>query len=175
MQKKYIITGSPGTGKTTLIKALKKKGFSTISEISRKVIIAQQHEKGNAYPWGDIETYASLVYYKTKKILREQPESIFMDRSLVDTMAYLTFSNKKIPKELLEFPYQKYYHKTVFFAPSWEEIYEIDAQRPQQFIALNGLQEILWSTYEKLGFTCVLLPKADVLSRIDFVLDKIDL
>ncbi|MCD8445075.1 AAA family ATPase, partial [Tenacibaculum finnmarkense] len=40
-QKKYIITGAPGTGKTTLINLL-KNSFSCMDEVSRKVITEEQ-------------------------------------------------------------------------------------------------------------------------------------
>lgn len=175
INKTYIITGPPGAGKTTLIQALSQKGFSAIPEVSRDIIIEQQKTGGNAFPWGDVVRYASLVFKETKVRLKENTNSLFVDRSLIDTMAYLEFSKQKIAKELLEFPFHQYYHKTVFFAPSWAAIYEIDPQRPQQFKELVGLQEVLWNTYEKLGFTCVVLPKTDVETRMNFVFHKIDL
>lgn len=42
MPKKIALIGGPATGKTTLIDALKAKGFSCMDEISRQIIIEAQ-------------------------------------------------------------------------------------------------------------------------------------
>ena len=34
--EKFVITGAPGTGKTTILNHLKKIGYSCIDEISKK-------------------------------------------------------------------------------------------------------------------------------------------
>ena len=39
MQQKIVITGGPGTGKTTLIKELEKRKFTCIPEISRQITL----------------------------------------------------------------------------------------------------------------------------------------
>jgi len=170
--QKYIITGAPGTGKTTLIEALSSKGYSVMTEVSRDVIIEQQKTGGNAYPWEDVVTYAGLVYNRTKQRLENCANALFVDRSLIDTMAYLKFYEQDISKEISDFTYHKHYNTIVFFAPSWKEIYKKDSQRPQEFNELNGLDELLWETYQNLGFTCVLLPKTEVAKRVEFVLHK---
>lgn len=173
-KKKYIITGPPGAGKTTLIEALRNKDYSVMPEVSRDVILRQHELGGDGCPWKDVVTYASLVYHKTQERLEKYSNALFVDRSLVDTMAYLEFYNKNQTKELKEFSYHKHYNTIVFFAPSWGEIYKTDSERPQQFKELNGLGELLWDTYQSLGFTCVLLPKKDVATRVKFVLNKIE-
>ena len=88
---------------------------------------------------------------------------------MIDIIAYLEFYNKPVFSELLNFPFIKYYHKTVFFAPSWQEIYKTDAQRPQQYAELKGLAEKLGEVYQRLWFDCVFLPKTSVSDRLKFV------
>ena len=39
MQQKIVITGGPGTGKTTLLHSLKKRGFHCMDEISREITL----------------------------------------------------------------------------------------------------------------------------------------
>ena len=53
MIQNYIITGAPGTGKTTIINALKKEGYSCAEEISRELIAEQIDIGGNILPWKD--------------------------------------------------------------------------------------------------------------------------
>ncbi|MCW2119671.1 AAA family ATPase [Flavobacterium sp. 7A] len=170
--KKYIITGPPGAGKTTLINQLAVEGVIIIPEASREIIIAQQLNNGKAVPWEDIETYAVLVFEAIKNRLKNNPEAVFTDRSMLDIIAYLEFYNKLVFDDLLNFPFSTYYHQTVFFAPSWQEIYKIDPQRPQQYSELQGLAEKLQEVYQRFGFNCVILSKVSVESRIKFILKK---
>lgn len=47
----YVITGGPGTGKTSLIEALERDGLKTIKEVARDIIKEQQQQGGEALPW----------------------------------------------------------------------------------------------------------------------------
>ena len=42
--RRILITGSPGSGKTTLIKGLKKKGYKVFYEFSRSLIKSHDNE-----------------------------------------------------------------------------------------------------------------------------------
>jgi len=39
-----VITGGPGSGKTTLVKELEAKGFACLHEISRQIILEAQQQ-----------------------------------------------------------------------------------------------------------------------------------
>ena len=49
----FIITGGPGSGKSTVIDALAKRGISTMSEAGRAIIQDQVAIGGEALPWAD--------------------------------------------------------------------------------------------------------------------------
>ncbi len=44
MQQKIVLIGGPGTGKTTIINELIKRGFYCMPEVSRKVILKAKKE-----------------------------------------------------------------------------------------------------------------------------------
>jgi len=174
MQKKYIITGAPGTGKSTLIEALENQGILCLKEISRQIIISEQNQGNDGMPWENIERFTELVFAKTKESLHASPQSVFCDRSLVDSLAYIKHKKKSIPDYLEHFSFQKYYHKTVFFAQPWKAIYKNDPQRPEDFEAQLLLSSQLEKTYNYLGFNLVVLPFVSVESRVAFVLEKLN-
>jgi len=48
--KRNILTGTPGSGKTSLLHALKSQGYSVIEEAATDVIALEQ-KRGNPDPW----------------------------------------------------------------------------------------------------------------------------
>jgi len=153
-----------------LINALEEKGIKCLKEVSRDIIQKEQESGKDGMPWGDIERFSNLVFEETKSRLQKEPDSIFSDRSLIDNIAYLKHANKKVEEELENFNFNKYYHKTIFFASPWLEIYKQDPQRPQLFEDQIKLSKKLIEVYEKFGFKIIYLPLTNIASRVDFIL-----
>lgn len=172
MYKKHIITGAAGTGKSALLKGIESQGVTCIAEISRQVIIKEQQQNNKGTPWQNIERFTYLVFQQTQHALEAQPNALFCDRSLVDNIAYLKYHNKAIPTYLQQFNFKKYYHKTVFFIPPWEKIYENDPQRPEDFQTQVNLSKVLRTTYLNLGFRFIEVPLTSINHRISFVWEQ---
>ena len=49
----YIFNGGPGSGKTSVLNALKQQGYLTVSEVGRKIIQEQTAVGGNITHTGD--------------------------------------------------------------------------------------------------------------------------
>jgi predicted ATPase len=62
------------------------------------------------------------------------------------------------------------YHRRVFFAPPWPEIYAADAERRHDLDAAIAEYHRLSSAYPSLGYEIMALQKVDVSERADFVL-----
>ena len=171
IHKKHIITGAPGTGKTTVLNLLKET-LPCMDEVSRRVIIDEQKKNSNGMPWGDINRFTNLVFNTTKQELLNT-NTLICDRSLLDLEAYLNVANKTIPDYLQKFPYHENYHKTVFFAPTWFDIYCKDSQRLQEFNYYLKLEKALLKQYKKRNFEIIILPKSSPLERKKLILDSI--
>ncbi|CAM1374686.1 AAA family ATPase [Tenacibaculum xiamenense] len=168
--KRYIITGAPGTGKTTLINALNKKGYTTFEEVSRRIIVSEQQNNGTKTPWQDVEAFTDAVYLQTIKELNARIQTpAFVDRGLADNIAYLKLRELPISEKFLNFDYKNAYQTTVFLLPLWKDIYVQDEQRLQSFEEAEKLQLLLIQSYENLGFSLKRLPKQTVEERIMFI------
>ena len=58
--KKYILTGGPGTGKSTLILALEQEGYATVPEAAEAYIKYRQ-AMGKPDPWTEDTGYTSRL------------------------------------------------------------------------------------------------------------------
>ena len=57
----FVITGGPGSGKSTLIDALAGHGICTMPEAGRAIIRDQVAIGGEALPWSDRRAFAELM------------------------------------------------------------------------------------------------------------------
>jgi predicted ATPase len=183
--KAYIITGAPGTGKTSIINELSKTGILGLEEIPRKLIKNKIAEKMGISPFTDLKSFFNLVFnemHKQYQDLYSYPEKIkenssykycFFDRAMPDVLGYsykskITFSQNKI--NIIR---KSNYEKTVFFCPLWEEIYTTDAERPYPIEEIKLLDKNLFNAYTNLGFHIDILPKTSIRQRIKYILDRI--
>ena len=60
-QRLFVVTGGPGSGKTTLIDALAQAGCARSIEAGRGVIQDQVAIGGPALPWRDPQAFAELM------------------------------------------------------------------------------------------------------------------
>ncbi|HOP49907.1 MAG TPA: ATP-binding protein [Ignavibacteriales bacterium] len=165
-----IITGAPGTGKSTLIKYLKSLGFFCFDEVSREIITTQQRFNGNLVPWGDTLKFAEFCFEKMLSQLNAKKELAFFDRGIPDLIAYLEFYNFPVPTYF--YKSIQHYFKKVFYCPIWEEVYVNDPQRPQTLEIAKGLDYFLRKTYTELEFDIIELEKISVDKRAEKVLNN---
>src|ERR1700685_1174288 len=97
--KRYVLTGAPGSGKTSIIRQLELDGFSVVEEAATDVIVLQQAQ-GIAEPWTHasfIETVADLQKARQLRASFEQAEIQFHDRSAICTVALALYLGYSVP------------------------------------------------------------------------------
>lgn len=164
------MSGCSGGGKSTLLRALKSKGFEAVNEAGRRIVKAEAIISGTALPWTDVRAFLEKAIALALKDYEEHSAfsgPLFFDRSLVDLiLAYSHITGLKSYDHLLS---EKPYGRRVFLTPPWPEIYVMDAQRQHSFEDAKKEYDRLKTGWASLGYEVILIPKADVETRVAFV------
>lgn len=174
----YVITGGPGVGKTTLIEGLKKYGFQTVEEDARRIIKNQVDSQKDGLPWENKEFYAKLMLEASIKsynqiITTKDSNPIFFDRGILDSICYMKMEKIPISIEINELIKQYPYNMDVFILPPWEEIYEKDNERKQNWNEAEFTFHKMKETYLEFNYNIVIVPKMTMEERVQFILQNI--
>lgn len=168
-----ILTGGPGAGKTTLIAALKQRGYATAPEAGRAIIQNYQAIEGPALPWRDRGLFAELMLsweLRSYGAAAEQEGTVFFDRGVPDVLGYLDLIGLPVPEHAKRAAELFRYHPTVFILPPWPEIFAQDAQRKQTLEEAEQTCAALTKAYAQAGYALAEVPRGTVAQRTDFIL-----
>jgi len=175
--KKIALIGGPGTGKTTLINALKAKGFACMEEISRQVTLeAQQKGIDQLFLEDPLLFSEHLLLGRQNQFLKADDlnhEIVFFDRGLPDVVAYLDYLKSSYPESFKTICSQHKYNY-IFILKPWKAIYEQDNERYETFEQALIIHNFLMETYTSYGYSIIETPFGTVQERIDFILDHLN-
>jgi predicted ATPase len=188
----YVITGGPGSGKTTALAELARRGHICIPEDARAVIqqqVAIQEQVascGQALPWADGPRLADLLadllieqsiatYREQAVIWHAQPAKypqipVYFDRGIGDAFTCADLIGHALPIALCEQAKHYRYRDPVFLAPWWPEIYITDTERRQSTEEAERTEHVIVTTCTELGYRILRLPLTTPAERADFIL-----
>lgn len=169
----FIITGGPGSGKSTLIDALEQRGYARSIEAGRGVIQDQVAIGGDALPWENQSAFAELMLCWEMRSYRNAQRAsgvAFFDRGVPDVIGYLQLMKLPVPAHVYKAADIFRYNRKVFIAPPWPEIFAQDGERKQDFEEAVRTYDAMVHTYEKLLYELIELPRVSVEERVEFVL-----
>ncbi len=169
----HVLTGGPGSGKSSLLATLGQAGHSIAEEAGRAIIRDQQSIDGAGLPWREANLFAELMLAwelrAHRQALRLQ-RPVFFDRSLVDVISYLRLNDLPVGTHLLRAARQVRYQPQVFLLPHWPQIYCNDAERRQDTAEAERTAEVMREVYTEFGYQIIDMPLANLEQRRDFVL-----
>lgn len=175
--RRIVITGGPGSGKTSLINYLAKEGYLVMHEVSREVILEAQKEGIEQLFLENPMLFSEKLLEGRLKQFQEGESSeapiLFYDRGLPDVTAYMDFMNIHYPKNFSVTCLENRYDE-IFVLPPWEAIYEQDNERYESFEQAEKLFQFLKNGYKNYDYKINEVPVGTIKERTKFILNKID-
>jgi len=157
-------------GKSALLEELRRRGYATVEEPGRRVVKEQLLSGGTALPWQDGVAFAryciALAVSDRKSARRQQGRWVFFDRGLIDASVALQHLTGE--PTLAAIRQSQRYHRRVFLAPPWAEIYVTDRERRHSLDMGIAEYQRLVDAYPALGYEMTVLPKIGVAERAEF-------
>ena len=172
----FVLSGGPGSGKTTVVDELEKLGFSCAPEVARQIIKEQVRAGGKALPWSHREEFTHLMLQRSiQAYLEHMPAAspMFTDRGIPDTLAYARLIGLHDATAIEDACRYFRYAPLVFVAPPWEEIYKSDAERKQDFAEAERTFAEISKAYGQYDYELIELPKLPPPDRAQFILQTL--
>jgi len=168
--KRFILTGTPGAGKTAILRRLERDGFGVVEEAATDVIALEQ-AGGVAEPWTDPSFIDRVIDLQRSRQLRAATapdEFQFHDRSAVCTAALAAFLgygvSASLLRELQRVERDAIYQRRVFFIRTLGFIQPTQARRIS-FEDAQRFEQLHEKTYRDHGFDLVPIDPGSVLDR----------
>lgn len=169
--KRIVITGGPGTGKSSLVLHLQSQGHYCKPEISREIILKAREEGyeqlflKKPLLFSEILLEGRLKQYEE---VEKKRQTLYYDRGLPDVVAYLNYISLGYPESFDDLCL-KYRYEKIFLLPPWEEIYEQDNERYESFEEATTIYYHLKETYENYQYTPIEVPTGTLEERAAFI------
>nr|WP_260006321.1 AAA family ATPase [Leisingera sp. M527] len=94
---------------------------------------------------------------------------VIFDRGTPGILGYFKLCGLPVPPHVAAAAKAARYNRCVFLAPFWDEIFTQDTERKQTRAEAEATCAVMRETYTALGYEITELPRADIVTRADFV------
>lgn len=175
--RRIVITGGPGTGKSSIIEELKQRGHICFEEISRQVTLeARKNGIEQLFLTQPLLFSQLLLEGRSKQFIeadKHDNTTVFMDRGIPDVLAYMDFFGSEYPDNFINVCQNNTYD-VVFILSPWQEIFQCDSVRYETFEQSELIHERLLKTYEQFNYHLIDIPFDTVEKRVDFIIDSLN-
>jgi len=171
----FILTGAPGTGKSSLINELRAKGYNCVDEPARQIILEQKAIDGNGIYEKDSKLFIELMLSRsiyTYNHHQNNDTNLIYDRGIPDIIAYAKLSGNFNDHYIKASNLYRYNNK-VFYLPVWDEIYTNDEDRKMTLVAAKEFDQLIRQSYHELGYEIIEVPLVNIADRAKFIEDRL--
>jgi len=181
--KRVVITGGPGTGKTSVIQALESSGFHCFHEVIRDLTLRARLEETPDIQRTNPLAFVSDPHDFNRRLLEGRMRHfgqasgmarpvVFYDRGLPDVLGYMDYFGQKYGPDYTSACRENRYDK-VLLLPPWKAIYISDNERLESFEEAAEIHHYLSATYERYGYQPVPIPEDSVSGRVAHILEEL--
>jgi predicted ATPase len=169
--RRFILTGAPGAGKTTLIQALAERGHAVALEAATDVN-TELLDEGIADPGAAPAFIDRIVAYQRERRLEPDAALQFHDRSAICTLALCRYASLSQPPslaaELAEIAREGFYERRVLFVDHLGFMTPTPVRRISFEDSLR-FEAIHEAVYRELGYALIRIPRAPLEARVEMV------
>ncbi len=183
MQREYVLTGGPGSGKSSIILALEADGQAVVREAAEDVIKLMQ-ARGIAEPWkqADFQNRILDLQHLRELHMSRTEGTLFIDRGTLDGLAYYNLQGVEpsgmMRREIENYEFaargmygmQKRYEK-VFLIESLGSC-KRSAVRRENLMEAKELERLQAMNYVKMGYEIIRIAPGTVDERVTKILDS---
>lgn len=174
--KKIVITGGPGTGKSSIIEELKKRKHICFEEISRQITLDARKNGIEQLFLTEPLLFSELLLEGRLQQFSEadsfDDKYVFLDRGIHDVLAYMDYFNSKYPPHFEDMCESSTYDAVFILAP-WQDIFESDNVRYESFEQAELIHQYLINIYKRFNYKLINVPFDSVAQRTDFILEHL--
>ncbi|MEU9151942.1 AAA family ATPase [Streptomyces sp. NPDC048417] len=176
--KRFILTGAPGAGKTSILRQLQQRGFDVVDEAATAIITREQAE-GDAEPWTQAAFVEKVAVLQRQRQMQSASGDVALqiyDRSPICTHALSTYLGRPVSEELSaeidRITRERVYEQQVFFIRNIGYC-EPTAARRISFRESLAFERIHERSYRQFGYELVDVPAGAVAHRAEMIADTI--
>lgn len=177
-QQRYILTGGPGAGKTSIIDSLARRGYLVAPEAATE-IIEEDLKRGMDRPWRASDYHVrmyELISKKQKEVQSSSAPIAFFDRGHLDGISYILLQKRTLYQSVVDCVQSSintcYFNRKVFFIDSLGFVMPGPARTEDLQESLEKAR-CLEENYREMGYEIIHIPPGPVEERAQTIIDYV--